>query len=90
MAADAAQALRPLVGNGATVLFAIGLIGTGMLAVPVLTGSAAYVVSEAFGWRAGLGERPVRARGFYAVLALSTLVGLLLNLYGINPVDVLV
>ncbi len=88
-AADAAEALRPLAGSGATVLLAVGLIGAGLLAVPVLTGSAAYGVAEAFGWRYGL-DRSVRgARQFYAVIVASTLVGMLVNFLGINPIDAL-
>ncbi|HYJ92708.1 MAG TPA: divalent metal cation transporter, partial [Pyrinomonadaceae bacterium] len=74
-AAEAAQALRPFAGNAATVLFAIGLIGSGLLAVPVLTGSSAYAVAETFGWRSGLDEKPQHAKKFYAVIAISTLIG---------------
>jgi len=88
-ATEAAQALRPLAGNAATVLFAIGLIGSGLLAVPVLTGSSAYAVAEAFGWRSGLDEKPRRARKFYAVIAVSTLVGVAIDLTGINPIRAL-
>ena len=88
-AADAAQALRPLAGDGAAVLMAIGLIGTGALAVPILTGSAAYAVAETFGWRAGLDEQPRTATGFYAVIAIATLVGLAIPLVGINPIGAL-
>ena len=88
-ATEAAQALRPLVGSGATILFALGLIGAGFLAVPVLTGSSAYAVSEAFGWRSGLDEKPKNAKLFYAVIAVSTLVGILINFAGINPMKAL-
>lgn len=88
-ATEAAQALRPLAGNGATLLFALGLIGAGFLAVPVLTGSSAYAVSEAFGWRSGLDEKPKDARRFYTVIAVSTLVGMLINFLGINPIKAL-
>lgn len=88
-AADAADALRPLAGNGATVLFAVGLIGVGVLAVPVLTGSGAYAVSEAFGWKYGLDRKPARAKQFYAVIALSSGIGMLINFVGINPIDAL-
>lgn len=88
-AADAAQALRPLAGNASTLLFALGLIGSGLLAVPVLTGAAAYAVSETFDWAEGLGEKPRRAKGFYAVIAASTLVGMLVNFLGINPISAL-
>ncbi len=88
-AADAAAALRPLAGSGATVLFAVGLIGVGVLAVPILTGSGAYAVSEAFGWKYGLDRKPARAKQFYAVIALSSGVGMLINFVGINPIDAL-
>ena len=88
-AADAADALRPLAGSGATVLFAVGLIGVGVLAVPVLTGSGAYAVSEAFGWKYGLDKKPARAKQFYAVIALSSGIGMLINFVGINPIDAL-
>ena len=88
-ATEAAQALRPLAGNLATVLFAIGLIGAGLLAVPVLTGSAAYAVAEAFGWRSGLDEKPRHAKKFYAVIAVATLVGVGMDFAGINPISAL-
>ena len=88
-AADAAEALRPLAGEAARILFALGLIGAGFLAVPILTGSAAYAVSEAFGWKHGLDQKPQRAREFYGVIAASTLVGMLINFTGINPIDAL-
>jgi Mn2+/Fe2+ NRAMP family transporter len=89
-ATDAAQALRPLAGDAATVLFALGLIGSGFLAAPILTGSAAFGVAEAFGWRRGLDEKPWRARPFYAVIVVATLVGMLINFLGINPIAALV
>ena len=88
-ATDAAQALRPLAGDLATVLFAIGLIGAGLLAVPVLTGAAAYAVAETFGWRSGLDEKPRHAKKFYAVIAASTLVGVAIDFLGINPISAL-
>jgi NRAMP (natural resistance-associated macrophage protein)-like metal ion transporter len=88
-ATDAAQALRPLAGDAATVLFALGLIGSGFLAVPILTGSAAFGVAEAFGWRRGLDEKPWRARPFYAVIVVATVVGMLINFLGINPIAAL-
>ena len=88
-AAQAAQALRPLAGSAATVLFAVGLIGAGLLAVPVLTGSAAYAVAETFRWRSGLDEKPKDAWRFYAVIAVSTLVGVLIDFVGINPISAL-
>jgi NRAMP (natural resistance-associated macrophage protein)-like metal ion transporter len=88
-AADAARALRPLAGNAAGVLLALGLIGAGVLAVPILTGSAAYAVAEAFGWRYGLDENPARAKQFYAVIVVATLVGMVLDFLGINPITAL-
>ena len=88
-ATEAAQALRPLAGDLATILFAIGLIGAGLLAVPVLTGSAAYAVAETFGWRSGLDERPRHAKKFYAVIAVATLVGILIDFVRINPISAL-
>jgi NRAMP (natural resistance-associated macrophage protein)-like metal ion transporter len=89
-ATDAAQALRPLAGDAAAILLAIGLIGAGVLAVPVLTGSAAYGVAEAFGWKSGLDSKPGRAPQFYAVIIAATLVGMALNFLGINPITALV
>jgi NRAMP (natural resistance-associated macrophage protein)-like metal ion transporter len=88
-AAEAAQALAPLAGNLATVLFAIGIIGAGLLAVPVLTGSAAYAIAETFGWPEGLDEKPRDAKKFYVVIAVSTLVGVAIDLIGINPISAL-
>ena len=88
-ATEAAQALRPLAGDLATVLFAVGLIGAGLLAVPVLTGSAAYAVAETFGWRSGLDEKPRHAKKFYAVIACSTFVGVLIDFIGIDPISAL-
>jgi Mn2+/Fe2+ NRAMP family transporter len=88
-AADAARALEPLAGTWATVLLALGLVGAGFLAVPILTASAAYAISEAFGWRYGLNENPGRAKQFYAVIAAATLVGMLINFVGINPINAL-
>ena len=89
-ATDAAQALRPVAGDAATLLLAVALIGAGVLAIPVLTGSAAYALAEAFRWRAGLDEKPSRARAFYAVIVAATLVGMLMNFVGIDPIDALV
>jgi len=88
-ATDAAQALGPIAGSAATILFAIGIIGAGFLAVPVLTGSSAYAVAETFGWKYGLDTKPNEARQFYAVIAVSTFVGMLLNFIGVNPIDAL-
>ncbi len=88
-ARDAAEALRPFLGNAAPVLFAVGLIGAGFLAVPILTGSTAYALADAFGWRAGLDRKPNRAVEFYAVIVGATLIGMLINYVGINPIDAL-
>ncbi|HEX7491671.1 MAG TPA: divalent metal cation transporter [Candidatus Limnocylindrales bacterium] len=89
-ATDAAQALRPLAGDASALLLAVGLIGAGILAVPVLTGSAAYGVAEAFGWRSGLDSKPARAPQFYLVIVAATLVGMAINFLGINPITALV
>ncbi|HMI52854.1 MAG TPA: Nramp family divalent metal transporter [Candidatus Saccharimonadales bacterium] len=87
--ADAARALEPLAGRLAFVLFASGIIGTGLLAVPVLAGSAAYGVAETFRWRASLETRPQQAPKFYAVLSGATILGVLLNFWGIDPIRAL-
>jgi NRAMP (natural resistance-associated macrophage protein)-like metal ion transporter len=89
-ATEAAEALRPLAGDLSAVLLAVGLIGGGILAVPILSASAAYALSEAFGWRYGLDEPPARAKQFYAVIAAATIVGAAINFLGINPIDALV
>src|SRR6266516_6217795 len=89
-AVEAAQALKPVAGDASAILLAVGLIGAGVLAVPILSGSAAYGVAEAFGWRHGLDARPGRAKEFYAVIAVATLVGMLINFSGINTIDALV
>lgn len=88
---QAAQALRPLAGDGAFVLFALGIIGTGLLAVPVLAGSAAYAVAEAMGWPRGLDLRLDRGqgRGFYAIICVATLVGVGLCFLPLDPVRLL-
>jgi NRAMP (natural resistance-associated macrophage protein)-like metal ion transporter len=88
-ATQAAEALRPLAGNAAYVLLALGLIGAGFLCVPILTGSAAYAIAEALHWKHGLDEKPRRAKLFYGVIAASTLVGMLINFMGINPIKAL-
>jgi NRAMP (natural resistance-associated macrophage protein)-like metal ion transporter len=88
-ATDAAEALRPLAGRGAEALLAIGLIGAGFLAVPILTGSSAYAVAEAFGWKHGLDRKPRQAKAFYGLIAFSTILGMLVNFTGINPVRAL-
>jgi Mn2+/Fe2+ NRAMP family transporter len=76
---QAAEALRPIAGKSAFILFGLGIIGTGLLAVPVLAGSAAYAVGEALQWPTGMDRKPLAAKGFYSVLILSTLLGLAIN-----------
>jgi NRAMP (natural resistance-associated macrophage protein)-like metal ion transporter len=88
-AADAAAALKPFAGNFAFLLFTLGILGTGLLAVPVLAGSAGYAVAEAFGWEEGLSRRPSKARGFYGIIAVATLVGLFVNFTSIGPMTML-
>jgi NRAMP (natural resistance-associated macrophage protein)-like metal ion transporter len=88
-AADAAQALRPVAGDWAEALLAIGVIGSGMLAVPVLLGSGAYAVAEAARWRYGLGAQLARARRFYALISVSALAATAINYMGINVIDAL-
>lgn len=88
-AEQAAMALRPLAGDHAYLLFAFGIIGMGLMAVPVLAGSCAYAVSELFGWKEGLGYKFSKAKGFYIVITLSVLIGMLLNFVGINPITAL-
>jgi NRAMP (natural resistance-associated macrophage protein)-like metal ion transporter len=89
-ATEAAEALRPLAGNFAFLLFALGIIGTGMLAIPVLAGSAAYGVSEVFGWRATLEANPDEATGFYTIIAAATVIGFGLGFTGIDAIHMLV
>lgn len=88
--AQAAEALRPLAGPFAFALFAAGIIGTGLLAVPVLAGSAAYAVAETFRWPIGLGLTLAEARGFYAVLTVATVLGVLIDLSGVDSMKALV
>lgn len=87
---QAASALRPIAGDLAGVIFALGILGTGLLAVPVLAGSTAYAVSEAFGWHESLERKPSQAKAFYTVIAVSMAIALALNLIGINPMQSLV
>ena len=87
--AQAAEALRPIAGEFAFALFALGIIGTGLLAVPVLAGSAGYAVSEVFGWAESLDARPNDARAFYATIAVATMLGAALNFIGLDPVRAL-
>ncbi len=89
-AAEAAQALRPLAGNAAGVLFAMGVIAVGFLAVPVMTTGAAYDLCQSFGWKHGLYRKPRDAKKFYVAIAFFTLVGIGINFFGINPMKALV
>ncbi|MCU1299094.1 MAG: natural resistance-associated macrophage protein, partial [Acidobacteriaceae bacterium] len=89
-AAQAAQALRPLAGNAAGLLFAMGVIGVGFLAVPVMTTGAAYDVSQAFGWRHGLHWKPAEAKWFYGAIAVFMVIAACMNFFGVNPIKALV
>ncbi len=89
-AAEAAESLRPLAGQFAFLLFSLGIIGTGLLAVPVLAGSAAYAVGEAFRWPTGLERKPWQAKRFYAVIAAAMLLSLLVDFVGLDPIKALV
>src|SRR6202011_1532610 len=87
--AQAAEALRPIAGQFTFVVFAAGVIGTGLLAVPVLAGSAAYAVGEALGWPIGLAQRPHDAKAFYGTIALAPLIGIFINFVDIDPIKAL-
>lgn len=89
-AAQAAEALRPFAGESAYFLFAIGIIGTGFLAIPVLAGSSSYALAESFKWREGLYRNLKQAHAFYGVIILSMLVGLAINFIGLDPIKVLI
>ena len=89
-AAQAAEALRPLAGEFAFAIFALGIIGTGLLAVPVLAGSAAFAVSEIFGWKAGLSHGFHEARGFYAIIITATMIGAIIGSVEVDPIRALV
>jgi len=89
-AAEAALSLRPLGGGLGTILFCIGFIGTGILAIPTLTGGASYVLAALFGWRTGIGEKPSGAPGFYAAMGATTLLAAVLDFAGLSPVQLLV
>jgi NRAMP (natural resistance-associated macrophage protein)-like metal ion transporter len=89
-ASDAARALTPLAGSWATLLFAIGIIGTGMLAIPILAGSASYAISESFGWKEGLYRKLNEARAFYGVIIVSIIIGIIINFIGIDPIKALI
>jgi NRAMP (natural resistance-associated macrophage protein)-like metal ion transporter len=89
-AADAAEALKPLAGNGAYALFSLGIFSVGLLGIPVLAGSASYAISESFGWKEGLYRNLKEAGAFYGVIIFSMLVGLALNFIGIDPIKALI
>ncbi len=89
-AADAAAALEPIAGKFAALLFSVGVIGTGLLAVPVLAASAAFGVGEAMHWPVGLERDLMKAKGFYAVLVAATVIGLIMNFFGIDPIKALI
>jgi NRAMP (natural resistance-associated macrophage protein)-like metal ion transporter len=89
-AADAALALRPFAGEFAYFLFAIGIIGVGLLAIPVLAGSASYAISESFGWKAGLYKKLKNATAFYGVIIVAMFLGIILNFVGIDPIKALI
>ena len=87
---QAAQALKPLAGKAAYLLFAVGIIGTGLLAIPVLSGSLSYIITESFGWKEGLDKKFYQAKAFYIIIAISLILGLLMNYIGISPIKSLI
>jgi NRAMP (natural resistance-associated macrophage protein)-like metal ion transporter len=87
---QAALALKPLAGNMAYLLFSIGVIGTGLIAIPVLSGSLSYIITETFGWEQGLDKKFHEAKAFYAIIAISLVIGLSLNYVGISPIKALI
>jgi NRAMP (natural resistance-associated macrophage protein)-like metal ion transporter len=87
--AQAAEALRPIAGVFTFALFAVGIIGIGLLAVPVLAGSGAYALGEALGWTTGLDRKPLEAKAFYGTIAVSTLIGICINFVGLDPIKAL-
>jgi NRAMP (natural resistance-associated macrophage protein)-like metal ion transporter len=89
-AADAALALRPFAGNFAFLLFAIGILGVGLLAIPILAGSASYAMSEAFNWKAGLYRKLKQATSFYGVIIVAMILGIVLNFIGLDPIKALI
>lgn len=88
-AEQAAEALRPFAGDGAYMLFSLGIIGTGLLAIPVLAGSSSYVISESFGWREGLYRKFKQAHAFYGVIIVSVVLGIVMNLFHIDAIKAL-
>ncbi len=89
-AADAAAALRPLAGENAYLLFALGVIGAGLLAIPVLAGSASYAISEALGWKFGLNRKLGEASAFYGIIIIAMIVGFAINFIGLDPIKALI
>jgi Mn2+/Fe2+ NRAMP family transporter len=87
---QAAQALKPLAGDSAYLLFAIGVIGTGLLAIPVLSGSLSYIFTETFGWKNGLDKKFHQAKIFYIIIGISLVLGLSMTYMGISPIDALI
>ena len=87
---QAAMALKPLAGNLTYLLFAIGVIGTGLIAIPVLSGSISYIITETFGWEQGLDKKFHEAKAFYVIIAISLILGLSLNYIGITPIQSLI
>jgi Mn2+/Fe2+ NRAMP family transporter len=87
---QAAMALKPLAGNLTYLLFALGILGTGFLAIPVLSGSISYMLVETFGWKGGLNKKFHEAKGFYRIIGISLFVGLFINFLGISPIQALV
>jgi Mn2+/Fe2+ NRAMP family transporter len=87
---QAALALKPLAGNLAYLLFAVGVIGTGFIAIPVLSGSISYIITETFGWEQGLDKKFHEAKEFYMVIGISLILGLSLNYIGITPIQSLI
>jgi NRAMP (natural resistance-associated macrophage protein)-like metal ion transporter len=87
---QAAQALKPLAGNASYLLFSLGVLGTGFLAIPVLSGSLSYIITESFGWKEGLDKKFHNAKAFYIIIGISLILGLLMNYIGISPVKALI
>ena len=87
---QAALALKPLAGNFAYLLFAVGVIGTGFLGIPVLSGSLSYIVTETFGWEKGLDKKFNKAKAFYVIIAISLILGLLMHYIGLSPIKALI
>jgi Mn2+/Fe2+ NRAMP family transporter len=86
---QAAEALRPVAGRFASTVFTLGILGTGLLAVPVLAGSAAFAIGESRKWPTGLARQPLEAKAFYATLAIATLIGVALNFTPLDPIQAL-